>query len=211
MSNQVTLTNNNITPIIKLDAKLRYNLGKKSNQILRKNSLIPCVIYGDKQDALHIVISEHDFDTKIKKCIYNTKIALKISDEKTHNVMVHAIEYDKITDKIIHIDFLFIDISNDNIKCPIPIKFINSHLSPGIKRGGFLNIVSHAFLTQCKTEQIPQYLIVDLENLETGTVILAEKIQLPTNCELVIKKNKAVIASIIGKKSSSTAQKEQEK
>merc|ERR1712061_879098 len=138
-------------------------MGKHHTTLLRKTKNIPCVVYGkEKNSILHVYIQEHDFNIKLNKCMYNTKIVLKISDNESYDVRLHQIEYDKITDKIIHLDFLFINIKSDSITCPIPIKFINSQLSPGIKRGGFLNIISRSYLTKCDMNNIPENLLVDL-------------------------------------------------
>jgi len=119
---------------------------------------------------------------------------LKI-DGKSINVLPRDVAFDPISDNPIHVDFLRI-VKSAKIILEIPVKFINNETSPGLKRGGVLNIVRRKVELKCPTENIPTELVVDLEGLEIGTSIKISSINLPENVKPTIQGRDFVIATV---------------
>ena len=116
-------------------------------------------------------------------------------DDKQINVLPRDVNYDPITDNPIHIDFLRI-VKGAKVVIEIPVKFINNENSPGLKRGGVLNIVRRNVELKCPTETIPDELVVDLDGLEIGTSIKISSIKLPENVHPTIQGRDFVIATV---------------
>ena len=116
-------------------------------------------------------------------------------DGKTENVLPREVTYDVITDEPIHIDLLRI-IKGAKIILEIPVKFINHEKSPGLKRGGVLNIVRRKVELKCPTEKIPDELIVDLENVDIGESFKISSIKLPENVTPTIQGRDFVVATL---------------
>jgi large subunit ribosomal protein L25 len=116
-------------------------------------------------------------------------------DGKTINVLPREISYDPISDDPIHIDFLRI-VKGAKIVLEIPVRFTNNEKSPGLKRGGVLNIVRRKVELKCPIENIPTELVVDLDGLDIGTSIKISSIQLSENVEPTIQGRDFVIATV---------------
>ena len=114
---------------------------------------------------------------------------------KEEKVLPREISFDPVTDEPLHIDFLRI-VKGMSIIWEIPVKFINNDKSPGLKKGGVLNIVRRKVELRCPTENIPTELIVDLENTEIGTSIKISSIELPTNVVPTIQGRDFVVATV---------------
>jgi ribosomal protein L25, Ctc-form len=121
-------------------------------------------------------------------------ISIKL-EEKEQKVLPREITFDTISDEPTHIDFLRI-VKGSKIILEIPVKFINNEMSPGLKRGGVLNIVRRKVELKCPTENIPTELVVDLEGLDIGTSIKISSIKLPENVSPTIQGRDFVIATV---------------
>ena len=130
----------------------------------------------------------------IKKIFYQKSYSINI-DGNQINVLPRDVNYDPITDNPIHIDFLRI-VKGAKVIIEIPVKFINNEKSPGLKRGGVLNIVRRSVELKCPTETIPDELVVDLDGLEIGTSIKISSIKLPENVNPTIQGRDFVIATV---------------
>ena len=124
-----------------------------------------------------ILIDKENFSSDV--------IILKING-KEFNVLPREITFDTISDDPIHIDFLRI-VKGSKINLDIPVKFINNDKSPGLKRGGVLNIVRRKVELSCPTENIPKEIIVDLDNLDIGASIKISSVNLPENVNQLLK------------------------
>ena len=121
-------------------------------------------------------------------------ISIKI-DGKTQNVLPREIMYNVVTDEPIHVDFLRI-VKGGKITLEIPVKFINHEKSPGLKRGGVLNIVRRKVELKCPTENIPTELVVNLENVDIGESFKISSIKLPENVTPTIQGRDFVVATL---------------
>ena len=162
---------------------------------LRKNGDVPGIIYGGENENEKISLSKKEVKNLInKENFLSNVISIKL-DEKEQKVLPREITFDIISDEPTHIDFLRI-VKGSKIIIEIPVKFINSELSPGLKRGGVLNIVRRKVELKCPSENIPTELIVDLEGLDIGTSIKISSINLPENVTPTIQGRDFVIATV---------------
>ena len=172
------------------DTNTRGQLNK-----LRSNGNVPGVIYGGKEKNQKISISIKIFKTLAEKENFLSNILSIEIDGKPEKVLPKEIIWNPITDEPMHIDFLRV-VKGAKIILEIPVKFINEDKSPGLKRGGVLNIVRRKIELKCPSENIPTELVVDLEGLDIGSSIKISSIKLPENVEPTIKGRDFVVATV---------------
>tara|TARA_B100000131_G_C18109773_1_gene609210 strand:+ start:183 stop:908 length:726 start_codon:yes stop_codon:yes gene_type:complete len=178
-----------------IEAFNRTTTTKGQLNSLRKKGEVPGIVYGGKDDNQKISLSKKEVKNLLdKENFLSNVISLKI-DGKEFSVLPRDIVYDTLSDEPIHLDFLRIT-KGSKIILEIPVKFINEDLSPGLKRGGVLNIVRRKVELRCPTENIPRELIVDLNNLDIGASIKISSIQLPENVSPTIQGRDFVVATV---------------
>jgi len=178
-----------------IQATIRNTKTRGDLNILRKNGDVPGIIYGGENSNEKISLSKKEVKNLInKENFLSNVISIKL-DEKEQKVLPREITFDTISDEPTHIDFLRI-IKGSKIILEIPVRFKNNELSPGLKRGGVLNIVRRKVELKCPTENIPTELVVDLEGLEIGTSIKISSIKLPENVTPTIQGRDFVIATV---------------
>jgi len=178
-----------------IQAIIRNTKTKGELNALRKSGNVPGIIYGGENDNEKISLSKKEVKNLInKENFLSNVISIKL-DEKEQKVLPREITFDTISDEPTHIDFLRI-VKDSKIILEIPVRFINNELSPGLKRGGVLNIVRRKVELKCPTENIPTELVVDLEGLEIGTSIKISSIKLPENVTPTIQGRDFVIATV---------------
>ena len=162
---------------------------------LRINGNVPAIVYGGTEKNQKIFLNKKNIKNLIERENFLSNIISLNLDGKTQNVLPKEIVWDPITDEPIHIDFLRI-VKGAKIVLEIPVKFINNEKSPGLKRGGVLNIVRRKVELKCPSENIPTELIVDLDNLDIGTSIKISSIKLPENVTPTIQERDFVVATV---------------
>ncbi len=178
-----------------LEANLRSNTSRGSNNILRKEGMVPAVLYGGEEKNELISISKKHLKTLLDQENFLSNV-LKIKlNNKEINVLPREVSFDVVTDEPIHVDFLRM-VAGRKIVIEIPVRFINNEQSPGLKRGGVLNIVRRKVELKCPTESIPKELVVDLEGLDIGASIKISAIDLPENVSPTIIGRDFVIATV---------------
>ena len=178
-----------------LEASIRKTTTKGELNSLRKNDQVPAIIYGGKEENQKISLSKKQVQFVIDQENFLSKIISINIDGNQINVLPREVNYDPISDNPIHIDFLRI-VKGAKVIIEIPVKFINNEKSPGLKRGGVLNIVRRSVELKCPTETIPDELVVDLDGLEIGTSIKISSIKLPENVNPTIQGRDFVIATV---------------
>ena len=178
-----------------LDATLRKTETKGQLNNLRKDGNVPAILYGGKDENQKIFLSTKQVKNLIEKENFASDVILLKIDGKEYNVLPREITFDTVSDEPIHIDFLRI-VSGSKINLEIPVKFINQEKSPGLKRGGVLNIVRRKVELNCPTENIPKEIIVDLENLDIGASIKISSVSLQDNVKPTISDRDFVIATV---------------
>ena len=178
-----------------LEALIRKTNTKGELNSLRKNDQVPAIVYGGKEENQKISLSKKQVQFLIDQENFLSKIISLNIDGNQINVLPREVNYDPISDNPIHIDFLRI-VKGAKVIIEIPVKFINNEKSPGLKRGGVLNIVRRSVELKCPTETIPDELVVDLDGLEIGTSIKISSIKLPENVNPTIQGRDFVIATV---------------
>ena len=141
----------------KLVATTRDRAGKGMARETRRQNRIPCVIYGGKQPPQMISIEAKLLERDVQTSSFVTRTYLIEPDGQSHSVLPRDVQFHPVTDKPIHIDFLRIDASSV-VTVSVPFDFANPEASPGIKRGGVLNIVHHEIELRCRPDKIPAHI-----------------------------------------------------
>tara|TARA_X000001036_G_scaffold439206_1_gene489490 strand:+ start:1902 stop:2654 length:753 start_codon:yes stop_codon:yes gene_type:complete len=178
-----------------LKATKRENLTSGSNNKLRAEGYIPAILYGGKDPNQNISISKKEISNIINSDTFLSKVLELEVDGKKEKVIPRDIAYHVVSEEPIHIDFMRI-VSGKKIILEIPVKFINHPDSPGLKRGGVLNIVRRKVELKCPAENIPDEIIVDLSGTDIGTSIKISSVKLPENVIPTITERDFVVATV---------------
>ncbi|MBB3540932.1 MULTISPECIES: 50S ribosomal protein L25/general stress protein Ctc [unclassified Rhizobium] len=179
-----------------LKAEARERVGKGSARELRRNGLIPAVIYGDKQAPISIALNTNEVTKRIHAGGFMTTIATIEVDGKKYKVLPKDYQLDPVRDFTMHVDFLRVS-GNTQVTVEIPVHFINEEKSQGLKAGGVLNIVRHEIEVHCPADAIPEFFNVDLNGKKIGDSIHISDVTLPKGVSLVIADRDFTVATII--------------
>jgi len=163
---------------------------------LRLEGFIPAVLYGGKKSNLNISLKKMQLQDLMKTETFMSKVFNLDIDGSPEKVLPREIAYDPVSDEPIHIDFIRI-VKGAVITLEIPVKFINSDKSPGLKKGGVLNIVRRKVELKCPIENIPNEIIVDLNDVEINTSLKISTVKLPENVVPTITDRDFVIGTVV--------------
>jgi large subunit ribosomal protein L25 len=178
-----------------IQATIRETKTKGQVNELRSTGNVPGIVYGGEQPNEKISITTKELKNLINKENFLSNVISISLNGKEQKVLTRNIAFDTVTDEPIHFDLMRI-VKGGKIILEIPVKFINNELSPGLKRGGVLNIVRRKVELRCPAENIPTELVVDLEGLDIGTSIKISSINLPENVTPTIQGRDFVIATV---------------
>lgn len=182
--------------LAELKATARDRVGKGAARELRREGLIPAVIYGDKKPPLPICVSYKETMLAIKSGGFLSHImTVEVAGEK-HKVIPRDYQLDPVRDTALHVDFLRIG-AGSRITVEVAVHFANQDVSPGIKRGGVLNVVRHAVEVSCPADSIPEELLIDVSKAEVGDSLHISAVNLPAGVTPVITDRDFTIATII--------------
>lgn len=168
-----------------IKADIRKNKGTSASRALRRDGKIPASLYGEGESALAL-----SFDGRMLSRIAHTEgfmtslLSIDIDGKKVRAIPRET-QVHPINGALMHVDFLLLG-ANARIDVEVNVSFINEELSPGLKRGGVLNIVRHEVELSCPAESIPDELIADLEGLEIGDGLHISSIALPEGVNATI-------------------------
>ncbi len=180
---------------IVLNVEVRESAGSGSARAVRREGKLPGVLYGGARGPVAIAVAHNEF----RKALYTGKllghlVTLKYGDE-TQPVIAKAVQFHPVTDAPVHFDLYRVD-EHQLIRIAVPVHFRNQEASPGIKRGGTLNINLHELEVMAAADHIPEEIIIDLTGLEIGDSVRGGDVALPTGVELVAHLREATVASI---------------
>tara|TARA_B100000029_G_scaffold473853_1_gene515647 strand:- start:580 stop:1326 length:747 start_codon:yes stop_codon:yes gene_type:complete len=178
-----------------LEASIRNTKTKGEINFLRQKGEVPAIIYGGTEENQKVSLSKKQIKNLIEQENFLSNIITLNINGQSVKVLPREVSYDTLSDDPIHIDFLRI-VKGAKIIIEIPVRFINNEKSPGLKRGGVLNIVRRKIELKCVTENVPNELVVDLEGLEIGTSIKISSIALPENVKPTIQGRDFVVATV---------------
>ena len=189
-----------------LKAIKRENTSSGANNKLRSEGFIPAILYGGKDANQNISVPKKDLKNLVNSDTFLSKVLELDVDGKKEKVIPRDVAFHVVSEEPIHIDFMRI-VAGKKIILEIPVKFINHPESPGLKRGGVLNIVRRKVELKCPGENIPNEIIVDLAGTDIGTSIKISSVKLEENVVPTITDRDFVIATV----ASPTVMKEPEK
>lgn len=178
-----------------LKAEARERVGKGSSRELRRNGLIPAVIYGDKQAPISIALSTNEVTKRIHAGGFMTTVASIVLNGEKISVLPKDYQLDPVRDFTMHVDFLRVS-ADSQVTVEVPVHFINEEKS-GIKIGGVLNIVRHEVEMECPANDIPEFITVDLEGFKIGDSIHISHVKLPQGAKPTITDRDFTIATIV--------------
>lgn len=182
--------------ILVLPAQIREQTGTGPARLLRRNGMVPAIVYGAGHEPLSIALEEKEI-TKLyrKRHFISTVFEIEVNGKK-HKVLPKAVELHPITDIVRHVDFIFI--GEKEQKMQLPVVFEGKERAIGVKRGGFFNIVKRTIPVVAPSNNIPRNVTIDVTNMYVGQSIKASSLKLPEGCTLLLNPN-FVVASITGR------------
>jgi len=184
-----------MTEVHSLSAELRERAGKGPARTTRRAGRVPGVIYGNHEAPTLISMEPKELDREIHKTgFYTTLFDVKI-DGKDHRVLPRDVQFDPVSDRAIHADFMRVT-DKTRVRVHVPVTFKNEGLSPGIKRGGVLNIVRHEIDVFCEAANIPHSIVVDVEGFDIGDSMHISMVKLPAGVKPAIADRDFTIATI---------------
>jgi len=181
---------------IVLNVEVREGTGTGQARATRRSGFVPGILYGGDKDPVAIAVKSNEF----RKALYTGKllghlVTLKYGKE-TQPVIAKAIDMHPVTDEPWHFDLYRVD-EHQQIKIEVPVHFINQDDSPGLKRGGTLNIALHTLTVSCPADSIPEEIVFDVTGLDIGATIRVADLKLPANVVAVVD-GEAPVASVAG-------------
>lgn len=181
---------------IVLNVEVRERTGTGGAREARRSGKVPGVLYGGSKDPVAISVRANEF----RKALYTGKllghlVTLKYGDE-TQPVIAKAVDMHPVTDEPWHFDLFRVD-EHQAVKIAIPVHFKNHEASPGLKRGGTLNVVRHDVEVTAPADAIPEELVFDLTGLDIGDTIRISAFQLPKGVEPAMDRD-FVVATVAG-------------
>ena len=178
-----------------IEANIRDNTTKGQLNAIRNSGNVPAIIYGGKDKNQKISISKKLLKTFIEKENFFSSIISLNVEGKSQNVLPREIKYHILTDEPTHVDFLRV-LPGVKIKIEVPVNFINHEKSPGLKRGGVLNIVRRKVELRCPSEKIPENLTLDLDDVDIGESFKISSVKLDPEVVPTIQGRDFVIATL---------------
>ena len=181
--------------IISLGAETRDRAGKGAARAVRRQGRVPAIVYGDNREPALISLDPRELGRAVARPGFLATLVDISVDGTTHRTLPRYVQFDPVSDKPIHADFMRVG-AGANVTVTVPVAFINHDRSPGLRRGGILNIVRHGIEVVCSVDNIPDRLVVDLDGLDIGDSIHSTAIAMPAGARPVIQDRDFTIASI---------------
>ncbi len=178
-----------------LEAHIRKTNTKGELNAVRENGQVPAIIYGGKEENQKVSVSKKLLESLIEKDNFLSNILTLNLDGKSQNVLPREVKYHIISDEPTHVDFLRI-LPGIKIKIEVPVKFVNHEKSPGLKRGGVLNIVRRKVELKCPSEKIPENITIDLDGVDIGESFKISSVKLDSEVTPTIQGRDFVIATL---------------
>src|ERR1700722_18779090 len=151
--------------VSELNIELRDSVGKGASRALRREGRVPAVLYGGKDKPVHFSLDPIQLDKELHRTGFLSKIFEFSIKGKKEKALAREVQFHPVTDRPLHVDFLRVS-KEGKITVSVPLTFINELNSPGIKRGGVLNIILHTLDISANIDHMPSHIEVDLSGLE---------------------------------------------
>ena len=179
-----------------LPAEQRERAGKGASRALRRDGRVPAVIYGDKKTPLSVHVDEKSLAKMLSTGHFMNSVIMIDSGGKKHRTLPKDVQFHPVSSRPIHVDFLRIG-EHSTVTVGVPVRFENEEASPGLKRGGVLNIVRHEIELTCDAAEIPEGIHIDLTGLEIGDSVHISQVKLPKGAKSTIEDRDFTICTVV--------------
>lgn len=187
-----------MSQVLSLDAETRNESGKSIARSLRREGKLPGIIYGNKQEEVRIATNFREINKLYQKGQFSSHVVDLNVDGKIVKVLPRDLQIHPVTDQLLHVDFQRLE-KGKKVRVAVQVVFKNRESSPGIKRGGVLNIVRRDIELLCDADNIPSKLEVNLAGKKIGDSIHISSIALPEGCVPTITDRDFTIATLTGR------------
>jgi len=179
-----------------LPAEARDRAGKGASRHLRREGRVPAVVYGEKKEALSIHVEEKLLTKMLHTGHFMNSIVMIDVGGKATRTLPKAVDFHPVTSRPIHVDFLRVG-EHSKVHVNVPVRFDNEEASPGLKRGGVLNVVQHELELICDAAHIPEEIHIPLNGLDIGDSIHISQVKLPEGTKAAIDDRDFTVATIV--------------
>jgi large subunit ribosomal protein L25 len=179
-----------------LPAEARERAGKGASRALRREGRVPAVVYGEKKEPLSIHVEEKQLTRMLHTGHFMNTVVMVDADGATHRTLPKDVQFHPVSSRPIHVDFLRIG-EHSKVHVNVPVRFDNEEASPGLKRGGVLNVVQHELELICDAAHIPSEIHIPLDGLEIGDSIHISNVKLPEGSTPAIEDRDFTVATIV--------------
>lgn len=185
-----------MSDMLTLSAEARERAGKGASRAIRREGRVPAVIYGDSKNPEPIHVAERELMKLLHTGHFmNSLVEVDVSGSK-NRTLPKDVQFHPVTDRPLHVDFMRVG-KGATITIDVPVAFVNQDQSPGLKRGGVLNVVRHDLSLICPADAIPAEIIVALDGLEVGDSVHISEIELPEGVTSAIDDRDFTVAGVV--------------
>jgi large subunit ribosomal protein L25 len=179
-----------------LPAEARDRAGKGASRVLRREGRVPAVVYGEKREPLSIHVEEKLLTRMLHTGHFMNSVVMIDFQGKPQRTLPKAVDFHPVTSRPIHVDFLRIS-EHTKVTVAVPVRFDNEEGSPGLKRGGVLNVVQHELELVCDAANIPNEIHIPLDGLEIGDSVHIGNVKLPDGVAPANQEEDFTVATIV--------------
>ena len=179
-----------------LPAETRERAGKGASRVLRREGRVPAVIYGGKEEPLAIHVEEKELRRQLGTGHFSNSIVMIDVGGKQVRTLPKDVAFHPVTDRPLHVDFLRLA-KDATVTVEVPVVFENEEASPGLKKGGVLNVVRHTLELVCDADKIPDEIHIDVTGVDLGDSIHISAVKLPAGSVSAITDRDYTIATIV--------------
>jgi large subunit ribosomal protein L25 len=179
-----------------LPAEARDRAGKGASRALRREGRVPAVVYGEKKEPLSIHVEEKLLSRMLSTGHFMNSVVMIDLKGKAHRTLPKAVDFHPVSSRPVHVDFLRIG-EHTKVTVGVPVRFDNEDDSPGLKRGGVLNVVQHELQLVCDAANIPNEIHIPLDGLEIGDSVHISQVKLPEGVTAANAEEDFTVATIV--------------
>ena len=179
-----------------LPAEARDRAGKGASRALRREGRVPAVVYGQKSEPLSIHVEEKLLAKMLSTGHFMNSVVMIDVGGKPTRTLPKAVDFHPVSSRPVHVDFLRIS-EHTKVHVNVPVRFDNEEASPGLKRGGVLNVVQHELELVCDAASIPDEIHISLEGLDIGDSLHISQVQLPNGATSAITDRDFTVATVV--------------
>jgi large subunit ribosomal protein L25 len=179
-----------------LPAEARQRAGKGASRALRRDGRVPAVIYGEKKEPLSVHVEEKLLIRMLSTGHFMNSVIMVEVGGKPNRTLPKDVQFHPVTSRPIHVDFVRIG-EHAQVTVNIPVRFVDEEGSPGLKRGGVLNVVRHELELICDAAKIPAEIVISLAGLEIGDAVHISHVNLPEGAKPTIDDRDFTVATVV--------------